>query len=192
VWLRDSTVSMSWDAGVKLSRLEFVSVMPTGSVPALEKSAEFAAAPGRVFWEAETVAKQEHGLAKPYTHRTFLSNGAGLGEWRDVGHSLTWTVDVPTAGRYALVLKAAVWEEAGARRAVQLDGNDLNDGMPSAFACTGGVGAEPAQWTHFAVGDTTGAALPFELTAGLHTLTLVGYGGGMNLDYLALVPLAAK
>ena len=158
-------------------------------MPALPQPEETVNAADRVFREAEAMDAQELGVAKPYTHRRFLSNGTGLGSWSQAGHAISWRIAVPKAGRYALVLKAAVWEEEGARRLVQLDGVDLNDGLPSLFAHTGGFGADPSQWRHYAVAGRDGAPLALELSAGLHALTLTSFGGGMNLDTLVLVPL---
>jgi hypothetical protein len=189
LWITESTAAMTWDAGVKLQRIEFVSDMPTGTVPVLEVPEDAATATGRVFLEAEALTSQKRGAAKPYTHRTFLSNGTGLGSWSEVGHSLTWNVEAPQSGRYRLILKASVWEEAGAKRAIQLDGKDLNDSIPSVFPFTGGFGADPSQWKHYAIADATGRELLLDLSAGSHTLALTGYGGGMNLDYLVLIPL---
>lgn len=187
-WLTENTAAMTWDAGVKLERIKFVPDMPAGTVPVRELPEEAATVPGRVFQEAETLTDQERGAAKPYTHRAFLSNGTGLGSWSEIGHSLSWTVAVPQAGRYRLILKASVWEETGARRAVQLDGTDLNGGIPSLFPFTGGFGADPTQWKHYAIADADGGELLLDLSAGDHTLTLTGFGGGMNLDYLVLAP----
>jgi hypothetical protein len=135
------------------------------------------------------MAGQKHGLAKPYTPRTFLSNGAGLGSWRTAGHEITWTLHVPVTDTYALVLKGAVWETDGARRMILLDGNELNHGQPSHFACTDGFGATPEQWRYFLIADPDGKPLPLKLTAGTHALTMVNYANGMNLDTLLLAPV---
>lgn len=189
MWLTSDTVHIAWDAGVKIGKVVFTSLMPAASVPALVRPEAAVKARGRIFWEAETVTAQKRGKAKPYTHRTFLSNGTGLGNWTDVGHSLTWHVTVPEAGVYALLLKGAVWEETGAKRMVAVDGVELNDGSPSHFAHTDGFGATPAEWRHFILGDSQLRPLPITLPAGRHTLALVNYGGGMNLDYLVLAPI---
>ena len=188
-WLTSQFVRLRWEPSLHVSRIAFRSLMPTEAVPARVQPTAAIGEEGRVLWEAETVASQARGTAKPYTHRTFLSNGTGLGTWTEVGHALTWTVDVSAAGSYTLVLKGSVWEEGGARRVVSIDGKELNGGLPSLFGYTDGFGAEPAQWRHFTVADAEGQELRLRLAAGRHTLTLTNYGGGMNLDYLALVPV---
>ena len=188
-WLTSQVVRLRWEQSLNVSRITFRSLMPTGTVPTRVQPADEINTEDRIFWEAETISGQARGEAKPYTHRAFLSNGTGLGTWTDVGHALTWNVDVSAAGHYTLLLKGSVWEEDGAKRMVSVDSRELNGGLPSLFDHTGGFGAEPAQWRHFTVADAKGKALHLSLTPGRHTLTLTNYGGGMNLDYLALLPL---
>lgn len=189
VWLVDKTAPLSWDPTVRVSQITYHSCMPSGSVAALVKPAELADLEGRIFLEAESSFKQQRGQAKPYTHRAFLSNGTGLGSWTELGHELSWPLNVPAAGTYALVLKGAVWDEAGARRTVAIDGHELNEGIPTLFPYTDGFGATRAQWRHFTIANPNAHPIPLKLTPGQYTLTLTNHANGMNLDYLALVPL---
>ncbi len=188
IWMTDEPLQLSWDAGITLEGIAFTSLAVKGSVPAVVVGEKRTAANGAVFREAETGFTQERGQAKPYTHRAFLSNGAGLGPWTTVGHRIGWQVDVPKAGAYNLVLKGAVWDEAGALRLISLDGTELNGGVPTRFAYTDGFGAEPSQWRHFLIAAPNGRPLALQLTAGSHTLDLTAVANGMNLDYLVLLP----
>ena len=189
MWLTGTSTPLSWDATVQVGQIAYNARMPSGSVTALAGPAQFAEGKRRILLEAESSFAQRRGQAKPYTHRAFLSNGIGLGSWTELRHELSWALDAPASGTYALVLKGAVWDAAGARRALAVDGRDLNNSVPVLFACTDGFGATSAEWRHFTVAGPDGQALPLELTAGRHTLTMVNYANGLNLDYLALVPL---
>jgi len=138
--------------------------------------------------EAEAYAEGIRGTPNIYSHRTFLSGGKGVSTPATIGVGARWQVDVPAAGRYALALKVATHEPA-AVRAVRLDGRGLLPGeCPIRIPTTGGFGATPAEWRHVLVCGADGQPLEVAVTAGRHTLELIGVAGALNLDYLMLVP----
>jgi len=138
--------------------------------------------------EAESYAEGIRGTPTIYSHRTFLSGGKGVSTPATIGVGARWQVEVPTAGRYGLVLKVAT-HEAAAVRAVRLDGQGLLAGeRPIRIPNTGGFGGTPAEWRHVLVTAGDGQPAEFALTAGRHTLDLIGVTGALNLDYLLLVP----
>ncbi len=138
--------------------------------------------------EAEAYAEGLRGTPNIYSHRTFLSGGKGISTPATIGVGARWQVDVPAAGRYALALKVATHEPA-AVRAVRLDGRGLLPGeCPIRIPTTGGFGATPAEWRHVLVCGADGQPLEVAVTAGRHTLELIGVAGALNLDYLMLVP----
>lgn len=106
------------------------------------------------------------------------SAGANLWAWNAPGHRLSWTVEVPRAGRYTLWLVGA--SETGLLLTAK-----VGDSTEQAVFCrpTGGWARnEPNQWQAF--------ELParLDLPAGRQTLTLTNRSGlGLNLDRLVLV-----
>lgn len=138
--------------------------------------------------EAEAFAESSGSGVRAYSHRTFLSGGKGLDLGVNSGTRVTWRVDVPRAGRFRLVLKAAVFEE-NAVRLYTLDDAPLG-GRWERSICpnTGGFGATPDQWKHIQLADAKGRPLVLDVTAGTHRLSQHVLERKMNLDYLLLVP----
>ncbi|NOZ23134.1 MAG: DUF4962 domain-containing protein [Planctomycetes bacterium] len=134
---------------------------------------------GGIKIEAESFADQGQGKARVYTHRKFLSGGAGL-NWRRAGNWIVWRVDVPQAGTYDLILKYAT-HESGSVKLLQIDGAylpDENTGI--AFPPGKGYGQTPAEW-RLGLLDC-----PLKLSAGKHEIRMQNVKGLLNLDYLIL------
>ncbi|MBN2448745.1 MAG: hypothetical protein JXR77_00065 [Lentisphaeria bacterium] len=154
--------------------------------PALRTSVPILLAAGflseGILVQAEAFGEQSGGEVqirddKPGTMAKSISH------WDDQGHALTWTVDVPTAGEYALVLRYCTPHTA--QRRLTLNGQDMGI---VALPNTGGFGTTASEWDH-ARAVIGGRNLALTLTAGRHTIRLENTDGqGCNLDYLALLP----
>jgi chitodextrinase len=118
-----------------------------------------------------------------YTTRPFLSGGKGMGNWDLAGQWAKWTLDVPKAGKYDLVLKyATFWAvepPAGTpiTRYAQLGSKMHFFGAPK----TESFGSVPEHWRGLRV------RLDQQLPAGPVDLTMWADNGGMNLDWIGLV-----
>ena len=114
------------------------------------------------------------------------SDGGSLSHWNAVNAWVEWTVDVPTAGRYALLLKYASPESA--ERLVLLDGVELGRAK---LPTTGGYSApDRDDWAVELLRDPQGAPARVDLTAGRHLLRLANPDGrGCNLDYVEFLPV---
>jgi hypothetical protein len=134
--------------------------------------------------QAETYAEQTGGQVQRRDDK-LGAVGQAISHWDSKGHALTWTLSVPAAGTYWLVLRYCA--PAGVARDLSLDGAALGQ---TVFGATGGFGS-PTQsdWAHQCFRDKEGQRVNITLTAGEHVITLTNADGkGMNLDYLALVP----
>ncbi|TYP71059.1 DUF4962 domain-containing protein [Paenibacillus methanolicus] len=135
--------------------------------------------------EAESFTGYGGKAPTRYTTRPFLSGGAGVTSWDQIGQSIEWRFNVPKAGKYDLVIKyVAGWdlpsepaEDSTSIRFVKI-GDKMNY-----FAApkTISFGSVPSQWRGLRV--KTDQQLP----AGPVDLTLWHQRGGMNLDWIALV-----
>jgi len=135
--------------------------------------------------QAEDFGEQTGGQVQVRTDK-FGAVGKAISHWDTAGHTLQWKINVPQAGKYWLVLRYCT--PAGAQRETTVDGlAPLKQG----FGGTGGFGSETASdWAHQAVRGADGNRFVFDLTAGEHVVKMVNLDGkGMNLDYVALVPI---
>ncbi|NOY79839.1 MAG: hypothetical protein GXP31_02420 [Kiritimatiellaeota bacterium] len=97
--------------------------------------------------------------------------GQAVTHWDNTGHSLTWLVKPPADGKALLLLKFAV-ARPGAVRLIRCGRTAVEHTFPS----TGG-------WERWAF-----VAIPVETDGSPVLLTMVNRKGGLNLDWLALVP----
>ena len=113
--------------------------------------------------------------------------------WDQQGHWLEWTVDVPKAGDYQVVLRYAGGRPWPVYRELRIDGQ-----LPAAeFAQlelppTGGFGRETSHWRNLSLSSNTGEVLQLSLDKGPVTLRLtnlgsVGSDGAVKLDSIALL-----
>jgi hypothetical protein len=127
--------------------------------------------------EAETIASQTGGEVHIRTDKPGV-RGKAISHWDDKGHAISWNVAVPKAGKYHLVVRYSTPKTT--KRALSLNGADKG---VVAFASTGGFGDSAYQWDHTQFG-------PYTLPAGKATIRLENTDEqGLNLDYLALVPV---
>jgi beta-glucanase (GH16 family) len=118
---------------------------------------------GRI--EAEDYVRME-GIQTQTT--TDTGGGENVG-WTDMGDSLTYVLDVETAGTYRLTYRVAS-ESTGGRFLLKLNEADTIDDVT--FAATGG-------WQNWV--DVTGDT--FVLEAGTHVFTIYFQSAGTNLNY---------
>lgn len=126
--------------------------------------------------EAETFTGAGGGTPSRYSHRKFLSGGVGVGNWESPGMWVSWSLDVPAAGKYDLVLAGAT--HTGTRRALSLGSRMVE----FTAAQTGGYGASPDEWLALAI------PLAVDLQKGPTTLRIWCAEGLLNLDWLGLAP----
>jgi hypothetical protein len=126
--------------------------------------------------EAEAIASETGGKVKIRPDKPGV-RGKAISHWDDKGHAISWTVDVPKAGRYALVVRHSTPKVT--KRKLTLNGQAKG---VIAFPATGGFGTAAYEWDHAPFG-------PYALPAGKTTIRLENTDEhGLNLDYLALVP----
>jgi hypothetical protein len=162
------------------------------AVPALAFSDDDVRLRGGIKIEAETYAEGIRGTPLIYSHRTFLSGGKGVSTPPTMGVGARWKAEIPTSGRYAIVLKVAT-HEPSAIRALTIDGRAVSGSQPLVrFPNTGSFGGTPSEWKHFAVGGADGGHARVELRAGPHVIELISVEGLLNLDYILLLPEQGK
>jgi len=118
------------------------------------------------------------------------SGGKSFKLWDKQGHRLEWTFAVPADGRYALQVRACHGLNTEVTRQVLLDGQPVGDPAASCpFPNTGGWSSDADNWRDLYL--VQGARpLVLDLRAGRHVIALLAdRDGGLNLDWLRLVPL---
>jgi hypothetical protein len=112
------------------------------------------------------------------------SGDNNLWAWNTIGHTLTWTLDVPQAGDYELWFVGAT--ECGMVGDLQVNGSD---GLALVFTPTGGWGRKRAsEWRAYRVQSKPGSVAIFPLKKGKNRVSLTNRSGmGLNLDQLVLV-----
>ncbi len=133
--------------------------------------------------ETYTYATPNVGI---YTNRPFLSGGKGVGNWGSVGQKIEWTLNVPKAGTYDLVLKYVAGFANGqtvTNRSLMIGGEGMAFTAPPTLNSNGqpDVGSQPEYWRGLRV------KLGKQLPAGLVDLTMYNDKGGMNLDWIGLI-----
>jgi len=142
-----------------------------------------------LFVQAEDLAGQGGGEVT-ITDKKVGAVGQAFLNWDHEGHWLAWEVQAPKSGRYYLALRYCTpFEEC--RRALQIDGEYVDESHRDLhLAGTGGWSNDRNDWRHYVLTDGEGQPLPLTLAQGKHTVKMTNLDGqGLNLDYLALVPL---
>ncbi|MEN6546890.1 MAG: DUF4962 domain-containing protein [Armatimonadia bacterium] len=190
LWLNSHnnlTVRGSSAKGVSLAFERLLKNDQPVTVPFAEAGME--TTPGAVMLEAEAFTGSSNGSPSRYTNRPFLSGGVGMGNWTLPGMSVQWTLSVPKAGKYQVVVKGAT-HEPQADRLITLDGKPLGgEARPYRFPSTDGFGGTPKEWRLLALPNAQGQPLTLELTAGEHVLEMTCLASLLNLDFLVLVPV---
>ena len=107
---------------------------------------------------------------------------------KDVGHWLEWTVTVPKAGSYGIVLKYASGSSRAARDC-RVDGHFPNEEWRRlVFPGTGGYSSSADNWVWQALRGKDARPLRVELKAGPCAIRMANLEGGMALDAFMLIP----
>ena len=145
---------------------------------------------GAVWVEAESKTGEGGGVSQLMIGRVNASVGA-LSYWKDVGHWLEWSVMIPEAGIYGIVLKYASAPPYAVRNC-RLDGRFPGEEWKRlVFPGTGGYSISADNWAWQALQDKDGRPLRVELTKGPHALRMGHLQGGMALDAFLLIPFGA-
>ena len=139
---------------------------------------------GSLVVEAESFTSQEGGEVQIREDKVGHS-GKSFSHWDAAGHALTWSATVPADGEYMLVVRyCSTWD---VDREIAIDG-----GQPvrQRFVSTGGFSSTSSDWLHAPVKNADGKTALLSLKAGEHIIRMTNTDGkGMNLDYIALVPM---
>jgi rhamnogalacturonan endolyase len=131
--------------------------------------------------EAETIAKEGGGKVHIREDKKGVV-GKAISHWDDAGHWLEWSIAVPKAGAYSLLVRYASPHPVA--RAFIVDGRQAE---PLRFPGSGGFGSHASEWDH------AQGAQKLSLSAGQHTFRLENTDGkGLNLDYLLLQPMRVE
>ncbi len=139
--------------------------------------------------EAEAFSEQSGG-AVTVCDKPGASGGKGFKLWDKQGHRLGWTFSVAADGRYAVQVRACHAATGEVTRQVLLDGQVVGAADASClFPSTGGWSSDADNWRELYL-VLQGKPLLLDLRAGTHTLALLAdRDGGLNLDWLRLVPV---
>lgn len=177
LWIRRSPETLIGEVRVRRSPMD-----PDAAAVAVE--APPASRPDVVRIEAEAFSAQGSGRSTVYTHRAFLSGGAGLSATA-VGSWVEWNVTALREGDYHLIVKCATHETDVLRR-ISLDGKIVS--AASKLPPSAGFGATPEEWQHVVASDRNGRAIRLHLSKGLHVVRIQALRGLLNMDCLLLVP----
>ncbi len=148
---------------------------------------DFAPAEGSIIVEAESPAAEGEvrGLR---VEKVAASGGIGNCSWDTDGQWAEWLLQVPAAGEYNLLVRAAS-EYDDIARVLTLDGKPIADAIEVIrFASTGGWCRTANDWRYFMLLDAAGSPASIALDAGAHRLRMERLSGSMNLDLFALQP----
>jgi len=140
---------------------------------------------GLMLIQAEDFAAEGEGKVE------VTDRGSNVGQmitkWhQDPGHWIEWTLPIRQAGRYTLYARYGTASRDTCRELTIDEQAPTEAYQRVAFARTGGYGRSPVDW------PTTRLGPPVRLSAGKHTLRMTNLGGGLALDYLAVVPTQGK
>ncbi len=148
------------------------------------------AAPGVILVEAEAF-KSHRGIpdaVRTKGRRKYLCRGALVYGVGDLVTRLDYDVTAPRAGAYAIAFKHA-GDDSRTALSLQVNGECPH---PAAelmlFGKTGGWGYRARDWRVDRLCDAQGKPVAIRLRAGRNRLTLLGLGGRMHIDWIALAP----
>ncbi|MEI6501837.1 MAG: CBM35 domain-containing protein, partial [Armatimonadota bacterium] len=155
---------------------------PTGSVSFRIEEAPLTGVP---LAQAEDFSGQGGGSVQLRDDK-LGSVGKAFSHWDTKDHWLSWKLTVLETGKYWLVLRYCT--PNGAARNLEIDGVAVSH---TVFGGTGSFGsATQSDWAHQCFRDDKSQRINIALTAGEHTIKITNVDGkGMNLDYVALVPV---
>jgi len=141
--------------------------------------------------EAEDFTAQAGGKVQLFERPG--SSGKMLTYWHaDLGHTLTWQVEVPTDGDYWVALKYCTGSEK-AMRDFKLDGAHPRPELAEFhLPPTGGFSSSEDNWVYLRLGEWTGEPFRVRLSAGRHEVSMTNLGDGCALDQMLLIPAPAS
>jgi hypothetical protein len=141
-----------------------------------------------VMVEGEKPSAESEVKAK-VVEKVAASGGVAHVGWDTLGQWAEWTLEVPAAGDYQLLVRGcSEYEEI--MRELQVD-----PGTPAVVRCmtqmqgTGGFCRVTDDWRYFLINDADGRPLTLHLPAGRHVLRMEHMGGSMNIDLVGLQPV---
>ncbi|MHB8997410.1 MAG: rhamnogalacturonan lyase family protein [Armatimonadota bacterium] len=155
---------------------------PSGSVAFRIEEAPLAGVP---LAQAEDFSAQSGGAVQLREDK-LGSVGKSFSHWDSKDHSVSWKLNTPEAGKYWLVIRYCT--PTSAARDLEIDGAAVGT---TVFGGTGGFSSlTQSDWSHQCFRDKAGQRLQIQLSAGEHIVKITNTDGrGMNLDYVALVPV---
>lgn len=130
-----------------------------------------------VFKEAESFVGELPKNVRVYTTRTFLSGGAGISQFNNLGDQLNYEFEIAEEGDYSFAIKYATFEEIATVRGFSLEGRDYIFELEK----TVDFGSLPENWKVSESQDT------IHLKPGKYTMVLEVLTGNWNFDWLGFV-----
>lgn len=130
-----------------------------------------------VLVEAESFIGKAAKNASVYTHRAFLSGGAGVQLFSSPGTQMNYEFEVKEEGDYNVAVKYVAWDEGGATRSFVLNGKEYSFVMEK----TESWGSTPEEWRVSVVEES------IHLMPGKYMLTLEAISGNWNYDWIGII-----
>lgn len=134
-------------------------------------------APRDAMVEAEAFSSESGGHVQVQPVQS-CGGGKAITQWNDKGHSMEWTMDVPAAGRYLLLVRYHATNKV--TRRLSINGTEVG---PISFLATRGQGDKREDWDEVTFVNDEGK--PFTLKRGRQTIRLENTDArAMDLDCL--------
>ena len=130
----------------------------------------------------ETGGEVLFGSYEDDSHTTDNEKGTAFYNWDNSGHTLTWSVDIPTAGKYYIMFRYA--SNAGETSVRKLT---VNDGEPYVLSFNH-TGTWNKPRTNVRVCDDSFNSMPFEFAQGENRITMTNINTALNIDCIAIIP----
>ncbi|MEK6795636.1 MAG: heparinase II/III family protein [Spirochaetota bacterium] len=138
--------------------------------------------------QAEDIASESGGTVA--VGQKVGDSGASIKLWDAPGHTLSWKFIAPEAGEYGIALRYCAADPTV--RTVSIDGKPIGPETNAfQFFETGGWSSDTDNWKNVWLAAKM-SGLRVKLAAGEHTITMVSGGGGLNLDWIRIVPATGK
>ena len=145
--------------------------------------------PTAVVIEAKTFVTGSSSRLQKRTEKYVGISGEIVWGWSDAGSRIAWQVELPRGGTYEVLIRGTT--DFGRT----VGDFAIDDGFPHpalkqiVYPQTGGWGYAEGEWQSFLLCDEAGAPLRLALTPGPHRIEMTCIEGGLNLDYILLVPI---
>ena len=130
-----------------------------------------------IFKEAEDYTGTRAAGANLYTTRSFLSGGAGISKFDNLGTSMTYEIEVAEEGDYSFAVKYVAWLDGGAKRSFTIGDKAYSFSMEQTLDW----GTVPENW-YATVSDDT-----IHLTPGTYTITFGVLENSWNYDWFGFI-----